>query len=93
MLKALKIGFLAVGAIVVVTLLTLRVTGLEPPYVDPSSEEFAKDGRTTRPGLWLAGEVVHEPVTNWDWVDKVNDPIKKNTIELETRTWLGIPTQ
>ena len=91
MVKALKIGFLVVGALVVVTLLTLRVTGLEPPYVDPSSEEFAKSGRTTRPGLWLAGEVVHEPVTNWDWVNTVNDPIKKNTIELETRTWYGIP--
>src|SRR5215475_6929280 len=77
MVKALKIGFLVVGALVVVTLLTLRVTGLEPPYVDPSSEEFAKSSRTTRPGLWLKGEVVHEPVTNWDWVDKVNDPIKK----------------
>jgi hypothetical protein len=91
MLKVLKIGFLAVVAIVVVTLLTLRVTGLEPPYVDPSSEEFVKSGRTTMPGLWLTGEVVREPVTNWDWVSKVNDPIKKNTIELETRTWYGIP--
>jgi hypothetical protein len=41
--------------------------------------------------LWLTGEVVQEPVTNWDWVNKVNDPIRKNTIELETRTWYGIP--
>jgi hypothetical protein len=91
MTKALKIGLLVIGALVVVTLLTLRVTGLEPAYVDPSSEEFAKSGRTTRPGLWLTGEVVHEPVTNWDWVNKVNDPIRKNTIMLETRTWYGIP--
>ena len=50
MVKALKIGLLAVAAVVVVTLLTLRVTGLEPPYVDPASEQFAKSGRTTRPG-------------------------------------------
>src|SRR5215470_1029896 len=91
MVKALKIGLLAVGGLVVVTLLTLRMTGLEPPYVDPTSEEFAKSGRTTRPGLWLAGEVVHEPVTNWDWVNTVNDPIRKNTVMLETRTWYGIP--
>jgi len=91
MMKGLKIGLLVVLAFVVVTLLTLRATGLEPPYVDPSSEEFAKSGRTTRPGLWLTGEVVHEPVTNWDWVNKVNDPIRKNTIMLETRTWYGIP--
>ena len=91
MARALTVGLLAVGALVVGTLLTLRVTGLEPPYVDPSSEEFAKSGRTTRPGAWLTGEVVHEPVTNWDWVNKVNDPIRKNTIMLETRTWYGIP--
>ena len=70
-MKALKIGLLMLGALVVVTLLTLRVTGLEPPYVDPNSQEFAKSGRTTRPGLWLTGEVVHDPVTNWDWVNKV----------------------
>ena len=91
MMKALRIGSLVLVALVVVTLLTLRVTGLEPAYVDPSSEEFAKSGRTTRPGLWLTGEVVHQPVTNWDWVNKVNDPIRKNTIMLETRTWYGIP--
>ena len=30
MVKALKIGLLVVGTLVVVTLLTLRVTGLEP---------------------------------------------------------------
>jgi hypothetical protein len=91
MAKAIKIGLLVVGALVVVTLLTLRVTGLEPPYVDPGSEQFVKSGRTTRPGFWLTGEVVHEPVTNWDWVNKVNDPIRKNTIMLETPTWYGIP--
>ena len=91
MLKALKIGVLAIGGLVVVALVTLRVTGLEPAYVDPNSEAFAQSGRTTRPGLWLTGEVVHEPVTNWDWVNKVNDPVRKNTIMLETRTWYGIP--
>src|SRR3974390_76885 len=91
MMKALKIGVLAIGGLVVVTLVTLRVTGLEPPYVDPNSEAFAQSGRTTRPGLWLTGEVVHEAVTNWDWVNKVNDAVRKNTIMLETRTWYGIP--
>jgi hypothetical protein len=91
MMKALRIGLLVLGVLVVGTLLTLRVTGFEPAYVDPSSEAFAKSGRTTRPGLWLTGEVVHQPVTNWDWVSKVNDPIRKNTIMLETRTWYGIP--
>jgi hypothetical protein len=91
MKKALKIGGSLLVGVVVLTLLTLRVTGLEPPYVDPNSEEFAKSGRTTRPGLWLKGEVVTTPVTNWDWVNKVRDPIRKNTIMIETRTWYGIP--
>ena len=50
MTRALKVGLLVVGALVVVPLLTLRVTGLEPRYVDPSSEEFVKSGRTTWPG-------------------------------------------
>ena len=91
MMRALKIGLLVVGAIVVVSLLTLRMTGLNPQYLDPSSEAFVESGRTARPGLWLAGEVVREPVTNWDWVYEVNDPIRKNSIMLETRTWYGIP--
>jgi hypothetical protein len=91
MTRALKVGLLVVGALVVVPLLALRVTGLEPRYIDPSSDEFVKSDRTAWPGLWLTGEVVREPVTNWDWVNKVNDPIRKNTIMLETRTWYGIP--
>jgi hypothetical protein len=64
MVKAFKTVVLAVGALVIVTLLTLRLTGFEPAYVDPGSEEFARSGRTARPGLWLTGEVVREPVTN-----------------------------
>lgn len=90
MIRAVRIGLLVVAGLVV-ALVTLRVTGLEPPYVDPGSEVFVKSGRTTWPGLWLSGEVVHEPVTNWDWVNQVNDPIRKNTIMLETRTWYGVP--
>ena len=91
MMRAVKVGLLVVGGLVVVSLLTLRLTGLEPRYVDPSSEAFVESGRTAWPGLWLAGEVVREPVTNWDWVYEVNDPIRGNSIMLETRTWYGIP--
>ena len=91
MKKVLKVGGSLLVALVVLTLVTLRLTGLEPPYVDPSSEEFARSGATTRPGLWLTGEVVTTPVTNWDWVGKIRDPIRKNTIMIETRTWYGIP--
>lgn len=82
---------MVVGTLVVVSLLTLRVTGLEPRYIDPSSPAFVESGRTAWPGLWLKGEVVREAVTNWDWANDVSDPIRKNSIMLETRTWYGIP--
>ena len=91
MLRALKIGLLTVAALLVVSVLTLRVTGLEPRYIDPASAAFAEAGRTAWPGLWLKGEVVREPVTEWDWTNQVNDPIRGNSIMLETRTWYGIP--
>jgi hypothetical protein len=38
-----------------------------------------------RPGLWLSGETVAEPVTDWSFTDAVPE------IFLETRTWYGIP--
>jgi hypothetical protein len=38
-----------------------------------------------RPGLWLSGEVVQEPVTDWSFTDAVPE------IFVETRTWYGIP--
>jgi len=82
---------LAAVGLLVAGLLTLRVTGLDPQYIDPSSSEFVERGRTARPGLWLSGEVVSEPVSDWDWVYQVNDPIRGNTIMLETQTWYGVP--
>ena len=91
MKKVLQVGGSLLVAVVVLTLLTLRLTGLEPAYLDPRSAEFAANNRIARPGLWLTGEVVATPVTNWDFVNKINDPIRKNTIMIETRTWYGIP--
>ena len=91
MMRALKVSLMVVGTLVVVSLLTLRVTGLEPRYIDASSPAFVESGRTAWPGLWLKGEVVREAVTNWDWANDVSDPIRKNSIMLETRTWYGIP--
>ena len=90
-MRAWKVSLIVVGTLVVVSLLTLRVTGLEPRYIDPSSPAFVESGRTAWPGLWLKGEVVREAVTNWDWANDVSDPIRKNSIMLETRTWYGIP--
>ena len=91
MMRVLKVGLLSVGALIVISLLTLRVTGLEPRYIDPRSEAFVESGRTAGPGFLLTGEVVREAMTNWDWVNDVNDPVRGNSIMLETRTWYGIP--
>ncbi len=73
------------------SILFLRMTGVDPQYIDPASPEFAASGRTAWPGLWLSGEVVSEPVADWDWVYEVNDPVRGNSIMLETRSWYGIP--
>ena len=88
-MKPLKLGLMVVGVLIVGTLLTLRVTGLAPGH--PSAEEYANAGRSARPGLWLTGEVVREPVTNWDWVNQFDDTFGENATSLETRTWYGIP--
>ncbi len=90
-MRYIKIGTVLVIVLVAVSLLVLRITGFDPPYLDARSEEFVERGRTGYPGLWLSGEVVAEPVTNWDWINEVNDPVRGNTIMLETRTWYGIP--
>ena len=89
MMKPLKLGLLMVGVLIVGALLTIRVTGLSPGH--PSAEEYANAGRSARPGLWLAGEIVHEAVTDWDWVNQFSDAFGENGTELETRTWYGIP--
>jgi len=84
-------GLLGFGIVIIGSLITLRVTGLEPEYMDYTTEEYNQRGRMTWPGLWLTGEVVAEPVDNWDWVSDVDHPVRGNTIMLETRTWYGIP--
>ncbi len=67
------LGKIIVGILVclVLALLVLRVTGLEP--------------KDRRPGLWLKGDLVTTPVTDWSFTDKVAN------VELETRTWYLIP--
>ena len=85
--RLLRIGVLLIVVFGGLALFTLRLTGFDPPYLDAGSEEFSERLRTGYFGLWLSGEVVREPVTNWDWVNQVNDPVRGNTIMLETRTW------
>jgi hypothetical protein len=38
-----------------------------------------------QPGLWLSGELVETPVTDWSFTDEIPE------IFVETRTWYGIP--
>ena len=52
-------------------LIVLRITGLEP------------HGRM--PGLWLPGDLVTTPVTDWSFTDKIRN------VELQTRTWYLLP--
>ena len=67
--------FIVVGSVLVVGLVlaivVLRVVGLDP--------------KERRPGLWLSGNVVTTPVTDWSFTDKYP------TIFVETRTWYGVP--
>jgi hypothetical protein len=56
---------------VVLLLIVLSITGFEPHGLHP--------------GLWLKGEVVTAPVTDWSFMNKVR------TIKIQTRTWYLIP--
>jgi F420H(2)-dependent quinone reductase len=90
-MSKLRKSLLGLGFLLIAALGTLRVTGFEPEYMDYTTEAYNQRGRMTLPGLWLAGEVVREPVENWDWVSDVEHPVRGNTIMLETHTWYGIP--
>ena len=93
MANALKLGGLLVIGVMAVAILTLRLTGLEPGYIDPRSEEFAAANRIARPGLWLKGEVVKEPVKDWSFVTEElrGKSGKERMIQLEVRTPYFIP--
>jgi hypothetical protein len=89
-MKTLKVGLLLVVVVLAATLLTLRVTGLEPEYLD--LDQLRAHHMIARPGLWLKGEVVTTPVTDWSFVDKVEHPGRSlNTVLVETRTPYFIP--
>jgi len=90
-MNKLRIVIIAALLLLICSIATLRVTGLEPEYMDYTTEAYNQRGRMTYPGLWLKGELVREPVANWDWVQDVEHPVRGNTIMLETRTWYGIP--
>ena len=89
-MKMLKAAIALILVILAVTLLTLRVTGLEPQYLDLN--DLRAHHMIARPGLWLKGEIVTTPVTNWSFVDKLEHPGRSlNTVLVETRTPYFIP--
>ena len=89
-MKILKVGIVVIAVILAVTLLTLRVTGLEPEYLD--LDQLRAHHMIARPGLWLKGEVVTAPVTDWTFVENVPHPGRSiNTVLIETRTPYFIP--
>ena len=55
----------------ILVLVVLRVTGLDP--------------QERRPGLWLTGDVVTTPVTDWSFVAQYP------TDKLQTRSWYLLP--
>jgi hypothetical protein len=73
--KGLRIGGSIFVGVLVLALVALRLTGLEP----------ADNGNNSRPGLWLPGEVVTSPVADWSFTDKIPH------IMVETRTPFFLP--
>src|ERR1019366_2335639 len=89
-MKILKIGIAIIVAILAVALFTLRITGLEPEYLDLN--QLRAHHMIARPGFWLKGEVVTTPVTDWSFVATVEHPGRSlNTVLIETRTPYFIP--
>ena len=71
MKRCFVVGGSIVVICVVVALVALRIVGLDP--------------QERRPGLWLQGELVATPVTDWSFTDK------HPTIYLQTRNWYLLP--
>src|SRR5690242_5704936 len=89
-MKTLKVSVVLIVIILAVTLLALRITGLEPEYLD--LDQLRAHHMIARPGLWLKGELVTAPVTDWSFVDNVPHPGRSiNTVLVETRTPYFIP--
>jgi hypothetical protein len=71
MKKIVKLAGISLVLLVIATLVSLRTFGLEP--------------QDQRPGLWLAGERVTEPVSDWTFTDDFEE------IFVQTNTRYGIP--
>jgi len=70
-MKRLGIVVGLIVAVLVVALVVLRAVGLDP--------------NERRAGLWLTGEVITTPVTDWSFTDKYRN------IYVQTKTWYLVP--
>jgi len=73
-----------IGSTIVVlaaVLLLLSVTGFEPKGCPPTDRSFA----CRMPGLWLKGQVVTTPVSDWSFTDKIPE------IKIQTQTPYLLP--
>ena len=80
MKTTLKIGG-AIFIFMILLLVTLRATGFEPRDCTNASESWS----CRTPGLWLKGEVVTTPVSDWSFTDKIQ------TVKIQTRTPFLLP--
>jgi hypothetical protein len=71
MKKAFIIGGSLIPVVLILGLITLRVVGFEP--------------RDRSAGLWVKGELVTTPITDWTFTEQVDE------IFVETRTWYFVP--
>jgi hypothetical protein len=80
MKKALKIaGSIIIGLVAV--LLLLSITGFEPKDCPPTDRSLS----CKTPGLWLKGESVTSPVTDWSFTDQIQQ------IKIQTQTPILLP--
>ena len=70
-MKALRKVLGVIFAGLVLLLVVARIVGFEP------------NGR--RPGLWLKGDLVTTPVTEWSFTDKIQN------VKIQTNTWYFVP--
>ena len=90
-MKKLKIGVGSAAVLLAGILAILRVTGLEPEYMDYTTEAYNQRGRMTYPGLWLTGEVVREPLMTGTGFRKC-PMVRGNTIGLRPAPGSAFPT-
>src|SRR5215471_4314718 len=80
MKKLVRIGG-SVVVVLVVLLVSLRATGFEPRDCPNAGASWT----CRTPGLWLRGDVVSTPVTDWSFTDAVP------TIKIQTQSPVLLP--